>query len=123
MTVFPTVMTMFINLDYTPPKSTILISTPPNIITFELHFPKESSIASILPHFWGKSFVLLYLLLIILIFRLFFKQFQLLPPDCLPGSPVSIDSEYFIQIKIEALLVFFAVKVYLNNKLHHLADF
>ena len=56
-------------------------------------------------------------------FSTFFKQFQLLPPDCLPESPVSIDSEYFIQIKIEALLVFFAVKVYLNNKLHHLADF
>ena len=35
----------------------------------------------------------------------FFKPFQILPPDCLPESPVSIDSESVIQIKIVALLV------------------
>ena len=46
-------------------------------------------------------------------FSTFFKPFQLLPPDCLPESPVSIDSEYVIQIKFGALLVVvFAVKVY-----------
>ena len=47
------------------------------------------------------------------IFLTFFKPFQLLPPDCLPESPVSIDSESVIQIKIGALLVgVFAVKGY-----------
>ena len=38
-------------------------------------------------------------------FSTFLKPFQLLPPDCLPESPVSIDSESVIQIKIGALLV------------------
>ena len=38
-------------------------------------------------------------------FSTFFKSFQLLPPDCLPESPVSIDSESVIQIKIGPLLV------------------
>ena len=33
-------------------------------------------------------------------FSTFFKPFQLLPPDCLPESSVSIDSESVIQIKI-----------------------
>ena len=38
-------------------------------------------------------------------FSTFFKPFQLLPPNCLPESPVSIDSESVIQIKIGPLLV------------------
>ena len=37
-------------------------------------------------------------------FSPFFKPFKLLPPDCLPESPISIDSESVIQIKIGALL-------------------
>ena len=39
------------------------------------------------------------------IFSTFFKQFELLPPDCLPESRVSIYSESVIQIKIGPLLV------------------
>ena len=35
----------------------------------------------------------------------FFKSFQFLPPDCLPESPKSTDSESVIQIQIEAVLV------------------
>ena len=35
----------------------------------------------------------------------FFKPFQLLPPDCLPESPESTDSESVIQIQIDAVLV------------------
>ena len=38
-------------------------------------------------------------------FLTFFKPFQLLPPDCLPESPVSIDSESVIKIQIGRLLV------------------